>query len=332
MKKLLAYLGLAALLALFAVSAARSQGQAPAPAPAQPAPSQPSSGSNRGNSNPQPSQQPNPQQQLPLYVDGQVLTDQGKPPGDPVSIKLSCGMRTLQVIKADMKGNFHFALGVGQQANSDFSAADATPDSAVMSGINLTGGYSGFGTSGSGLSGCELRITPAGYQPLTYIITDLPSLGTIDVGVLELRSTAARVPPGTVSTTSLLVPTNARKEFDQGIKDLQNHRLPQGTQHLEKAVAEYDKYAVAWSELGKAYDVDHQPAKARQAFEKAIAADSRYAPPYVSLAAMQIQDMDNEGAIESIGKAVDADPAILMGVAGYIQSLANFNLGRFDAA
>jgi hypothetical protein len=332
MKKSLSYLALAALLALFAVSPSRGQGQAPAPAPAQPAPSQPSSGSNRGNSNSQPVQQPNPEQQLPLYVDGQVLTDQGKPAPDAVSVKLSCGMRTLQIIKTDMKGYFHFALGLGQQANSDFSAADATADSSVMTGTNLTGGYSGFGSSGGGLSGCELRISPAGYQPLTSIITELPSLGTIDVGVLELRSTAARVAPGTVSATSLLVPNNARKEFDQGVKDLQNHHLPEGTQHLEKAVAAYDKYAAAWNGLGKAYDADHQPEKSRQAYEKAIAADPHFAPPYISIAAMQVEAMDNEGALESVGKAVAADPAILMGVAGYIQALANFNLGRFDAA
>ena len=202
MKNSLTYLGLAALFALFAVSPARSQGQAPAPAPSQPAPSQPSSsGSTRGNTGGQPSQQPSPEQQLPLYVDGQVLTDQGKPPADPVSIKLSCGMRTLQIIKTDLKGAFHFALGLGQQANSDFSAADASPDSSVMSGTNLSGGYSGFGTSGGGLTGCDLRIAPAGYQPLTFVITEPPSLSTIDVGVLELRSTAAPVAPGTVSAT-----------------------------------------------------------------------------------------------------------------------------------
>jgi tetratricopeptide (TPR) repeat protein len=331
MNKFLANFGVAGLLVLSAVSISRAQSKGGG---GQPAPSQPSSGSNRGSSSAsQPiTSQPNNQLQ-PLYLDGEVVvSDTGKPPASPVSLKLDCAARTLQIVRSDSKGYFHFALGSGLQANSDFSAADETADPTAMSSPSPnSGGYSGFGTSGGGLTGCELRMSVAGYQPLDYTITEPPSLQTIDVGVLELRPIASTA-PGTVSATSLMVPNNARKEYEQGIKDLQSNHLDQGTLHLEKAVALYDKYAVAWSDLGKAYTAEHQPAKARQAYEKAIAADSKYAPPYVGLAAMQVEDMDNEGAIDSISKAADADPAILMGVGGYIRALANFNLNRFDAA
>jgi len=269
---------------------------------------------------------------LPVYVEGQVLTETGQPTPEPVSVRLSCGMRTLQAIRTDMKGYFRFTLGAGAQANADFSAAyDAAPPSS-LTGIDVAGGYSGFGTGdSSSLTGCELRISVPGYQPVMATITDPASLGTIEVGILELRHTAV-MKGAAVSATSLLVPNNARKEFDQGVKDLRSNRLTQATQHLERAVAAYDKYAAAWGELGRTYAANNQMEKARQAYEKSIAADSKYAPPYVGLATVKLQDQDYEGAVESVGKAVELDPAIVMGVAGYIQAVANFRLNRLDAA
>jgi tetratricopeptide (TPR) repeat protein len=159
----------------------------------------------------------------------------------------------------------------------------------------------------------------------------MASLGTIDVGVLELRRTGTAL-TGSVSATSLLVPSNARKEYEQGVKDVQGNRLPQAMQHLQRAVSAYDKYAAAWAELGRAYAINHERDKARESFGKAIAADPKFAAPYVSLGALLVEDQDYEGALESIGKAVEVDPAITTGVAGYIQGLSNFRLDRFDAA
>jgi tetratricopeptide (TPR) repeat protein len=197
--------------------------------------------------------------------------------------------------------------------------------------MNVPGGYSGFGASSNGLTGCDIRISVPGFVPMDVPITDPASLGVIDIGVLELRRIGT-APAGSVSATSLLVPNNARKEFDQGVKDLRSNRLPQATQHLERAVGAYDKYAAAWMELGKAYAANHEMAKARQSFEKAIASDSKYAPPYVNLGAVQLEDQDYEGALENIGKATEIDPTIIVGVAGYVQGVANWRLNRLDAA
>jgi hypothetical protein len=266
-----------------------------------------------------------------LYVEGQVINENGQPPSDSVSVKLSCGMRTLQTIRTDIKGYFRFALGMGTQSNADFSAADEAPPSSIASGMNVPGGYSGFGTSSDSLTGCDIRISVPGFVPMDIPITDQSSLGMIDVGLVELRRIGT-APTGSVSATSLLVPNNARKEFEQGVKDLQNHRLPQATQHLERAVGAYDRYAAAWNELGRAYTADKQFDKARQSYERAIATDSKFAPPYISLGAIQLQDQDYEGALENVGKAVEIEPAITMGIAGYIQGFANFRLNRLDAA
>ena len=267
---------------------------------------------------------------MPMYVEGQIINENGQTPADPVSVRLNCGMRTVQTIKTDIRGYFRFALGIGMQANTDFSAADESAPSSILGDMNTPGGMGGFGVAG-GLTGCDIRISVPGYVPLNLPITDPGSLGTVDVGVLELRRIGTP-PTGSVSATSLMVPKNARSEFDQGIKDLRNNHLPQGTRHLERAVGAYDKYAEAWTELGRAYTLNHEPAKARQAWEKAIAADSKYVPPYVNLGAAQLEEQDYEGALASIAKAVEVDPAITEGVAGYIQGFANFRLERLEAA
>jgi len=268
---------------------------------------------------------------MPLYLEGRVLTENGQPVTESVSVKLSCGMRTLQVVRADMKGYFQFALGAGTPSNADFSAADETPLSSITTGMNIPGGYSGFGTGQGSLTGCEIRITVPGYPPMMSTVTDRASLGTIDVGVLELRRTTV-ITGAAVSATSLLAPSNARKEFEQGLKDLRSNRVSQATQHLERAVGAYDKYAAAWNELGKLYAAGQQLEQARQSYEKSIAADSKYAPPYVGLAAVKLQDHDYDGVIETTGKAFELEPALIQGVGGYIQAVAHFKLNRLDAA
>ena len=330
MNRFLACFGLAGLLALLVVCPSRAQAPG-SPPPAQP-PAQPAGAGSGNRTSGRPSTIDQPQnRQVPLYVEGRVLTETGQPAPEPVSVKLSCGMRTLQVIRTDMKGYFQFALGAGTQSNLDFSAADDAAPSSVLTGINVPGGYSGFGTGVGSLTGCEIRIAVPGYQPVTSTVTDPASLGTIDVGILELRRTAVMT-GAAVSATSLLAPSNARKEFDQGIKAIRDNRVTQATQHLERAVGAYDKYAAAWNELGRVYAADHQVEKARQSYVRSIAADAKYAPPHVGLAALKLQDQDFEGAIESIGKAFELEPALIMGIAGYLQAVANFKLNRLDAA
>ena len=293
------------------------------------------SGGNRGNSGSTTSpSQPNRGLQTPMYVEGQVIDDSGQKPSDAVSVKLSCGMRTMQTVKTDIRGYFRFSLGLNNQSNIDLGAADegaAPPLGGPGGGFGGMGGFGGFGSSGESLTGCDVRISAGGYMPIDMPITDTASLGVIDVGVFHLQRIAPAA-PGSVSATSLMVPNNARKEYDQGIKDLQNNRVPQSTQHFQRAVTLYDKYAEAWTQLGRTYAASHDTDKAQQAFEKAIAADPRYAPPYISLGAVKLERQDFEGALDSVGKAAELNPSITTGVAGFIQGLANFELQRSDAA
>jgi cytochrome c-type biogenesis protein CcmH/NrfG len=267
----------------------------------------------------------------PHYVDGRVLLDTGQPAREPVSVELNCATQSLQVIRTDIKGYFRFTLGEGVQSNADFSASNSdNMMSSLSTGMNFPGGLGGFNLASNSLTGCELRASIAGYQPLSKTITpDSNQLGVIDVGTLQLRRIAG-VPGVAISTTSLVVPGGARKEFEKGDKEARSNHRKAAIEHLEKAVSEYQSYAAAWYELGTIYSGSQEMDKARQAFEKAITADPNYIPPYVSLSALELKNQEYEDAVDTAGKALELDPTI--GVARFVQAVGNFNLNRLDAA
>jgi hypothetical protein len=274
--------------------------------------------------------QSSPQMQTPLYVNGRVLLiDTGQPAPEPVSVQLNCGVSLLQAIQTDLKGYFQFILGAGPQGNMNLSAADNTPIG--MNGMSARGSLSSYGKYGGfgDLTGCELRVMVDGYLPATRILSGPPELGTIDVGTMRLARIAG-VQGSAISVTSMLVPGSARKEFEKGDKDARDNKLKPATEHLEKAVAEYDKYAAAWNELGGIYAATHDMEKASQAFTKAIASDPQYIPPYVNLANLQLQNREYENAVETAGKALALNPGIE--VANFLQALANFRLNRLGDA
>ncbi len=251
----------------------------------------------------------------------------GQPVPEPVSVGLRCGIRTLQVVHTDPKGYFQITLGGGPQSNIDTSASNDTD----MGGLGFPGMDNPFGGTGNNnnMMGCELQVNVGGYQPLTKTITSPADIGGIDAGTLLLRRREG-VQGSSISVTSMQVPENARKEFEKGQKDEHSNHLESAQQHMEKAVALYDKYAAAWNELGKIAAGNKDLDKARQAFEKAIAVDAQYIPPYVSLAALELQTEQYDSAAETAGKILALDPTI--GLASFIQAAADFKLNRLDEA
>ena len=253
--------------------------------------------------------------------------DNGQPVPEAVSVGLICGSRPVQVIRTDLKGYFQFTLGTGIQGNMDTSADNDT--SLSPTGARSGNGFGGLGRSGTDLLGCDVQVSVPGFQPVSKIITDPGDIGNTDAGTMQLRRIVG-VEGSSISVTSLLVPENARKEFDKGDKDARSNKLVSATQHLEKAVAEYDKYAAAWNELGNLYLANHETEKADKAFEKAISADPKYIPPYMTLASLELQNAQYESALETAGKALELDPS--SAEASFIQGATNFKLNRPDAA
>jgi hypothetical protein len=267
--------------------------------------------------------------QTPIFVYGRVLMESGQPVPEPVSVELSCGTRLVQVIHPDLKGNFQFVLGEGPQGNMDMSAQYSTSVSSDVASMDSHGVSAGAGVSGHQWSHCELQVSVTGYRPLYKSIMNTEGVGGIDAGTLVLTRIAG-VQGSAISVTSLLAPNKARKEFEEGDKDARNNHLDSATRHLEKAVAEYDKYAVAWNELGQIYSVNHRTEEARQAFAKAMTADPQYIQPCMGLAELELENGQNESAVEAAGKAIKLYPGMVL--ASFIQATANFKLNRLDVA
>ena len=319
------FLGIASGLVLpifLAVSIALAQGQGGSSSGSRPG----TSGSTTGSQPSAPRTPTRPQEQSrgPMFVGGRVVLETGRPVPEPVSVELNCGMRPLQVIHTDLGGYFTFTLGGGFQSNIDFSASNENPASFG----NPSAGNPSRGFGGS-LTGCELRVTVPGYHPLNYTLTQQSDMGRIEVGTLRLHRIAG-VEGSAISVTSLLVPNEARKEFEKAIKDLKSNHSDSARQHLEKAIATYDKYAAAWNELGRIYQSSGDKNKAGDAFEKAIVIDSQYLQPYLNLAFLQIQDQQWKAGVETAGRALEMDPSI--GFASFLQAVGNLNLNQLEAA
>ena len=264
------------------------------------------------------------QMRRPTYVNGRVVMATGQPISETVSVELNCGMKPLQVIHTDLGGYFTFSLGgSGFQSNMDFSASNQSPMGFGGSQSRLPRRF------GNSLAGCEIRVSVPGYHPLNYTLSQHSDMGRVDVGSLRLTRIAG-VTGTSISVTSLLVPKDARKEYESALKDLEKNKIENAKKHLEKAIAKYDEYAAAWNKLGWIYRTNQEEEKATEAFEKAIAVDSQYIPPYMNLATLQFQTGQYQNAVDMSEKVLQMDPSISF--ASFIQAMGNFNLNNVDAA
>jgi tetratricopeptide (TPR) repeat protein len=252
--------------------------------------------------------------------------DTGQPIPEPVTVELNCGLRPLQVIHTDLGGYFSFNLGGGMQSNFDFSASNESPLSLGGSSSRQMGPTSGFAGS---LRGCEVRVSVAGFHPINRIISEHTDMGRVEIGTVRLQR-VAEAEGSAISVTSLLVPDDARKEYDRAVKDLQSNKTKSAREHLEKAIQKYDKYAAAWFQLGRIHLSDGDRPKAAESLERSIALDAQYVPPYLELAIMQVQDQQWEAAVDTTSKVLALDRSL--GYASFLNAIGNFNLKQFDAA
>lgn len=280
-------------------------------------------GGNSGSSQPRTtrSTQSNNQFNSPVFVTGRIITELNRPPSESVTVELTCGMRTIQVIHTDLGGYFTFTVGGTNsafQSNMDFSASNEGPQPMQQSITRP------MGQSANPLSGCELRIAMAGYMPITSTVPPNTDMNRVEMGNIRLARIGGENAGGGVSVTSLLVPKEAAREFDRAVKDLDSNQLNAALPRLEKAVEIYAKYAEAWNELGRVRLMAKNREKAREAFNMAVSADPEYTSPYINIASMQVQDKQWKEAAESAGRALAIDPKLPL--AAFLHAIAAYNL------
>jgi tetratricopeptide (TPR) repeat protein len=100
---------------------------------------------------------------------------------------------------------------------------------------------------------------------------------------------------------------------------------------FQAALNAYPKYADAWLGAGKAqWELGHAE-DARAAFEKALELDNKLVGPWQELGYLACAQSKWEEALRYLDRAVRLDP-VGSPAPWYFEAIANYNLGRYEAA
>lgn len=340
---------LSAIAVPFALAIAQEPSPGPQPGPASPGPTSPGTATPGRPTSPFPGRDPQqptigdpsrtqfPEMQRPIFLSGKVMMEDGTPPPDSATIERVCNGQPRPEGYTDSKGGFSIQLGQNSHVMPDASvssASDGFDSPTSMGGRRPTGG-GGFGgqqrvITERDLVGCELRANLAGFRSDSIQLAGRRIMDNPNVGTIVLHR-LGNVEGFTTSATSMLAPKDAKKAFDKGRDAARKKKWDDAQKELEKAVAIYPKYAVAWADLGRVYEVKDDVANARKAYEQALAADSKLVTPYVQMAGIQAREAKWQEVAETTDTLIRLNP-INYPIAYFYNSIANVNLQKFDAA
>jgi Flp pilus assembly protein TadD len=275
----------------------------------------------------------------PVFLSGKVVLEDGTPPAEPAVIERVCNGQVHPESYTDSRGNFSFELGGDQTlAMTDASVSGSRGSGSPFGTSDPFGGAGGgdFGMPSGGmgqvnLTGCDIRVQLSGYRSDVISlgrrsVFDNPNIGTIVLHRLDGVSGTA------VSATSLAAPKDAKKAYENGIKEMRKKKAnpEKAEKEFEKAVAAYPQYAAAWSALGQLRLSDENKEGAQEAFEKALEADAKYLNPYQPLVRMYLVAERWDDAVELADRAVRLNP--YMTDMQYFKAVAHLNSGNMDEA
>jgi Flp pilus assembly protein TadD len=288
-----------------------------------------------------------PQNQMPIFLSGRVLMDDGTAPATSIPIQRICSGSPRTVAFTDNKGQFNFQWGTPTGMVPEASEI-ASGNGMRMGDDTGTGGLrgqmSGSSIPGSSMLGCELVANAPGFRSgrldlSNHRATDNPELGAIVLHRL------AGVEGTSVSATALNAPKDARKAWERGSRLLheaqngassrvradRNSKLAEAAKELEKAVEIYPKYANAWLDLGRARNRQQAAGPAREAFLKAIDADGKLVEPYLELGEGAARRQDWPDAARFLDRALQLDPVDYPSL-WFEDAVADYNVQNFDRA
>lgn len=239
-------------------------------------------------------------------ISGRVVLSDGAEPGTGITVQRVCGLTVIGEAHTDSSGRFTIARVAGNGSNSNTN-----------------------GLTNSAVWGCELRAALSGYQ------TGIASLSTSRSGdnsniVIVLRP-AGPARSLTISATTLLAPTMARKSYEKGLEAVRRGNPDLAQKDFAAAVKAYPRYAAGWLELGKVYEQRGHGTLARDAYQSAIAADPQYLFPYERLYRMDVREFKWKDAADTSGKVLRLDP-YEFSEAFYFNAVSNLELNQLDAA
>lgn len=297
----------------------------------------PSSG---GRTSTPPPSQPSALSQVTLMLSGNIITEDGSPLPGPAFIERVCSGRVSRAGRSDFKGYFTISINAGRpfQFGDPEGSAEGSAETSAGSGLTATGMVQSRlpqnpSTLAGALAGCELRASLAGFHSSSLPITlgELGNtVGAVNVGTIVLQS-MQKAEGVTVSATSLSAPKDAKKAYDKGHHAIENNKLPEAQQELEKAVRLYPQYAAAWQDLGWVYMQQNQLDQARSAFTESRTADGMFVPAYIGLASVAVRESKWAEAAELSARATQLD-GVDFPAAFFYNSLANYRLGNMEQA
>ena len=273
-----------------------------------------------------------------MYLSGLVILDDGGKPGEPVQIEVRCQSEVIATVHASSGGTFIIQVNSSggfrdtqQPLDASVSNLSSVPNNSTMDTNNSFFGEGlGPGRDDSlNLSGCELQAILPGYHSDRVLLGARRLLDSPDVGAIVLHSNT-RAETATVSLKSLTAPKEAKKAYQEALKELGKKEInfSKASQELEKAVQMYPEFANALLLLGEISLELEDRAAARKSFERALAAESEFASPYISLAMLELEEERWEEAAEWCRQVLGLYPQLVK--AHYYNALAHSSLGKLD--
>lgn len=258
-----------------------------------------------------------------VFISGKVVLQSGGA-ADRIAIERVCNGIVRREGYTNSKGDFQFELG---RNSMERDASQADTDRMV---VNKNARMAPAGGSEIRFDECELRASLPGFMSSTVHMRVDNDIYQLDVGTIFLKK-MGNVEGSTISLTTMAVPKDAREAFDRGRKAGSEKKFDEAVKELNKAVAIYPQYAVAWSLLGEIHRVQNQFEPAKKEYAQALASDPKFVSPYFGLAAMAVVENKWAEAARLTDQLIQLN-SFAYPMAYFFNAAANLNLGNLDAA
>ena len=256
-----------------------------------------------------------------IFLTGKVVIDDGSVLTEPASIQTVCRGQKRTETHTDTHGGFSFQFG-GRLAGS----SEVEFDAEAPGGTTLGGR-----PERRDLHDCELKASIAGFTSDSIALEGrISGNESADIGRIVLHR-VANVDGFTISATTGQAPGAAKKAWQKGQEQEKKGKWEEARRSLEKAVALYPRFAVAWFELGRVQLKANDSTGARQSFQQSLAADSKYISPYRGLAELALHERNWKELTDFSAKVLALNPVSFPDV-WLSNAIGNFCLQDFAAA
>lgn len=271
----------------------------------------------------------------PIFISGKVMTEDGTPPPEPVTIERICnGASPRPEGYTDSKGNFSIELGRQMGVFNDASVANDDfgndPFNRNSRGAGMGGPMNQPRITERDLMGCEIRASLPGYRSEPVSLAGRRTLDNPNIGTIILRR-MANVEGLTTSATTLMAPKDAKKAYEKGRELARKKKLDEALKEYEKAVAVYPKYAIAWHEMGLIHEMGQRLDQANDAYAKSLEADPKFIKPYLQIASIYLGQQKWQEVADTTQRAIKLNPYDYP-QAFLFNAWANYNLQKLDLA